>query len=345
VLLHLVTDDDRRGAQVFGVELDRALGARGRPGRTVALAEGRTGGLGVPHLGPGPLAPDTLRALRAELRRSTAAVAHGSATLPATAVAGIGTRIPVVYRNIGDPLYWSSTPSRRTRVRLYLRRMAGVVALWPGSAQVLVERLGVPGERVTVIPNGVPADRFPPPDPIRRKAAREDLGLDPDGPVVVAVGALSAEKSLDTAIAALDGVPGLTLLVVGDGAHRGRLQALAAGRPVRFLGALPSPVPAFAAADAIVLPSLSEGMPGVLIEAGLSGLPAVATAVGGVAEIVLPGRTGQLVPPRDPAAMADALRTVLASAPELGRAARAHCLARFELGVVADAWDRFLAGY
>ncbi len=82
----------------------------------------------------------------------------------------------------------------------------------------------------------------------------------------------------------------------------------------------------------------------MLIEAGLAALPVVATDVGWVRSAVQDGVTGALAPPGDPAALAEALAKVLAGdRPALGAAARAHTVARFELGVVADAWQALLA--
>ncbi len=346
VTLQVLTDDDRRGAQVFGVDLGRELVRRGRVVRTVALAAGRTGGLDVPLLGRAPLAPTTLRALRREIRAADVVVAHGSTTLPACAAAGAATGVPIVYRNIGDPLYWGDNLARRLRLQLYYRGVAWVVALWAGSARVLAERFGVQSRRLTVIPNGVPADRFPVIDTTGRRDARRALGLPNGTPTVAYLGALTAEKNVDSAVRAVGGLEGAHLVIAGDGPQRAALQALAdrvlPGR-AHYLGA-GDPSRALAAADAVVLPSLSEGMPAALIEAGLSGLPAVATAVGGVAEVVIDGKTGRLVPPRDADALRTALADVLPRAQELGTAARAHCLQRFELGVVAQEWDRVLDG-
>ncbi|MGH9112841.1 MAG: glycosyltransferase, partial [Acidimicrobiales bacterium] len=105
-----------------------------------------------------------------------------------------------------------------------------------------------------------------------------------------------------------------------------------------FAGVLVGPTDALAAADVIALPSRTEGMPGVLIEAGLSGVAAVASDVGGVSEIVRDGRTGLLLPPGDASALADGLRRALAQRDALGPAARRHCLAHFEIAPVAAQW-------
>jgi glycosyltransferase involved in cell wall biosynthesis len=260
-------------------------------------------------------------------------------------VAGSGRRTPFVYRNIGDPLYWANTAMRRARVRLLLRRAARVVALWPGSRSALVETFGVPEHKVAVIPNGAPAAQFSPAAPAERPEARRRFLLHPHLPTLLYMGALSDEKDVGLVIGAMARLPDCQLLVVGDGPERLQLQAQAAvvaGGRIRFAGTLRDPVDAFSTADAVVLSSRSEGMPGVLIEAGLSGVPAVATQVGAVGEITVDGKTGRLFPPGDASALHAAIGDVLERAAVYGAAARRHCLARFELGVVADAWDGLL---
>lgn len=84
-------------------------------------------------------------------------------------------------------------------------------------------------------------------------------------------------------------------------------------------------------------------MPGVLIEAGLCGVPSVATPVQAIPEIVLPGTTGCLVPPDDPRALATGIEQALSHSVAFGAAARRHCLDHFEIGVVADAWMHLLS--
>ena len=111
-----------------------------------------------------------------------------------------------------------------------------------------------------------------------------------------------------------------------------------------FAGSLARPQDAFAAADVLILPSRTEGIPAVLIEAAFSELPVVATTVGGVPQIVADTRTGILVDSAEPAALRGAIHAALAGGKQMGRAARAFCLERFEIGVIADRWDGLLAG-
>ena len=346
--LHLVTASQRRGAEVFAADLVAALIDRGHPGSLVALTAGPGGDeLGVPVLGTSPFAPGTLRALRRAARSADVVVAHGSKTLPAVAAALAGTGRPFVYRSIGDPMAWSGSGLRRARTALLLRRAARVVALWPGAADVLHRVHGVPRSKLVVSPNGVPAARCPVADAAVRAAARVAFGLPSEGRVVTYLGALSPEKQVDTAIRAVAALDDVHLLVAGAGRERAALEALAleiAPGRAHFAGAVPGPQEAFAAADVVVLPSRTEGMPGVLIEAGLTGRAAVASDVGGVAEIVRPGETGMLATPGDVAGFVESLRSVLDDAEALGKAAHTHCIEHFDMPVVAARWAELLEG-
>ena len=342
-VLHVIASTDRRGAETFAAHLDAALTARGRGSELVALAPGAAGGIRARSMGRRRFAPAGLWRLRRLSASSEAVVGHGSSTLPACVLATAGTPAAFVYRNIGDPEFWAGTPARRARVRLLLRRADAVAALWQGSADALVRSFGVPVSKLVVIPNGRPAAEFPLVDADTRSAARARLGV--DGPVVAYLGALAPEKRVDLIIRAVGGLPGATLVVAGDGPLRSRLGKLGAeelGDRVRFLGAVPAPVTVIAAADVVVLASETEGLPAVLIEAGLSGVPTVATDVGGVSTIVEEGVTGRLAPPGDSAALASALGSVLAAPGDMGQKAHVRCMVRFEMAAVADRWDDLL---
>lgn len=349
-ILHLVTASQRRGAEVFAADLVQALADDAEmTHRLAALTPGPQGDqLGAEALGDKPFAPATLRALRRAARTADVVVAHGSKTLPASVAALAGTGTPFVYRSIGDPLAWSGSGLRRRRTALLLGRAARVVALWPAAADDLARVHGIPAERLAVVPNGVPAARCPVPTTADRAAARGRFDLPAAAPVVACIGALSPEKQVATAIGAVAALDGVHLLVVGDGPLRASLETQADGAApgrVRFTGVLPGPQEALAAADVLVLPSRTEGMPGVVIEAGLSGCPAVASRVGGVAEIVRDGETGVVVAsPDDLDGFTTGLRTVLTAAPAMGDAARRHCRERFEIAVVAAQWRDLLHG-
>ena len=344
-LLHVLSTTDHRGAEVFGVRLDAALAAKGWTTRVVALAPGgQAPRLAVDVLGSRSLGPATL----GRLRRAAAGhvvIAHGSSALPACALATAGAA-PFLYRNIGDPSYWAGSPARRLRVLALLRRSSAVVALSEPAAAVLRARFGVRRDRLFVIPNAVPLALFPVADEQRRAEARSALGI-VGRDVVAYVGALSAEKNVGAAIDAVSGITGAQLVVQGDGPDRAVLERRAHQRApgrVRFLGSSGDSASVLAAADVVVLPSHTEGMPAVLIEAAFTGIPVVATDVGGVATLVRHQETGLLVPPGDTDALASALRTVLRDPGGMGQSARAYCGARFDLANVVPLWEEVLLG-
>jgi glycosyltransferase involved in cell wall biosynthesis len=347
-ILQVVTDTDRRGAQVFATDLDWALTRRGRCVRTVALAEGAIGGLSLPVLGRRRLSWQTLAALRREVAGHSIAIAHGSSTLPACAAATIATSVPFVYRQISDSRFWAPGGLRRLRTTVWLHRASRVVALSRGSAETLRTHLGVRGDALRVIPNAVPSERFSPRSD-EQEAQRKAFGLDPTAPVVGVVGALVPEKGPDLAIEAIAALPGVQLLVVGDGPQRAGLEAQArrvAPERIVFAGHVADVRRVYAALDLIALPSRGgDSMPAVLIEAGLMEVPAVSTPVQAIPEIVRPGETGELVPVGDVAALAAAIRTILSSPARgtaLGRAARERCLQHFSIDRVAGDWDELV---
>jgi glycosyltransferase involved in cell wall biosynthesis len=347
-VLHVLTSNSRRGAETFAFELHRAMLAQGRRSEAVALAPRGSDGtdlLPVPVLADSRFSVSGLRALRRNAARAKVVIAHGSSTLLACGAGLAGLRVPFVYVNIGDPRYWAATPAKRARVRFLLHRAAAVAAITNGAREILLEDFGLPPERVWVIPNGRAAAAFPPADDGGRAKARRDLRLDESGELLAMVGALSPEKRVDVAVDALAELPDVRLVVAGAGPQLATLAELAERRApgrVTFLGSTDRPATVLAAADALVLSSDSEGVPGVLIEAGLAALPVVATDVGWVREVVVDGVTGRLAPPSRPAAFAAAVREVLADRGRLGAAARQHCLERYELGTVVAQWGTLL---
>lgn len=335
---------------MFATDLHDALTARGREVRTVALAPGAVGGLELETLGPSRKHPSTVAALRSVCRAASVVVAHGSTTLPLCALVRPTTGTPFVYRQISESTFWAGSTARRLRVRGALSLAARVVALWSGSADTLHDTFHVGRHKIRVIPNGVPPERFAPVDRATTPIARRAFGLDPARATILSIGALVPEKGVDLAIRSVATLERAQLLVVGDGPERGELEALArrtAPGQVVFAGSISDPRTAFEAADAMVLPSRGgDSMPAVLIEAALLGVPAIATPVEGIVEILDHGRAGELVAKDDPAALTAAVARLLADpahATALAAAAREHCLRNYAIDVVAQQWDAVLA--
>jgi glycosyltransferase involved in cell wall biosynthesis len=177
---------------------------------------------------------------------------------------------------------------------------------------------------------------------------RGELGLPSDRPMVGIVARLvpikAHEDFLSAAVALRARVPNATFLVIGDGERRVELEAIAQrlglGNAVRFLGWRRDLPRVYADLDVVALSSHNEGSPVSLIEALAAARPVVATAVGGVPEVVVDGQTGLTVPPSQPAALASAIERLLsdrALAERLGAAGRRHVYPRYDSSrLVAD---------
>jgi glycosyltransferase involved in cell wall biosynthesis len=175
-----------------------------------------------------------------------------------------------------------------------------------------------------------------------RDKIRKEWCVD-EGPVLLTVARLTKEKGQQFLIEALPGLlaewPSLVCLFVGDGGSREALRDLAREKGIeqscRFVGARNDVVDWYATADVVVLPSLCEGFPFVILEALAMSRPVVATAVNGVPEIIEDGKSGLLVPPRNPQALEAAIRTMLRDpglAAHLGKAGQKEVAARFTAG-------------
>lgn len=208
------------------------------------------------------------------------------------------------------------------------------------------ERLGIPAERGRVVLNGV--DTAPFAVPLDRADVRSRMGVAPEARVAGVVGRLEARKGHRYFLEAMRELgtrdPGARGLIVGEGKEKAALEAqsrsLGLGDTVRILGFWPDLAEALCAVDVFVLPSLMEGHPLAVLEAMAAGKPVVATDVGGNGEAVEDGLTGLLVPAADPAALANAIATLLgdpARAEAMGRAGRASLDRRFSLAAAVAA--------
>ncbi|MHC5538645.1 glycosyltransferase family 4 protein [Singulisphaera rosea] len=198
--------------------------------------------------------------------------------------------------------------------------------------------LGVSSEKMTRTASGVDAEHFRP----GTSALEKDLL---PRPRVVFTGRLHPQKNLDVLLEAWPQVASRTtanLILIGQGPERDRLtakvQALGISGRVQFTGALPDPADALRAADVFVLPSVAEGMSNSLLEAMSTGLPCLATNIGGNTDLLKDG-VGILVEPDRPQEWTDALIEVLENrsrAKQLGDAARRRIEDEYALPVVVD---------
>jgi len=324
-ILHLVAGNHRRGAETFGSEVADPL-----PIEVAATHRAD---------------PRGLARIVTAARWSDVVVSFGSSSLSVGAVAARWARRPFVYRQIGDPSVWGRVRWSDERIGAPARSARRVVALYPGAAYTLIDLYRLDRSTIRIIPRGVPEDRFQPSTVAERSAAQERLGLDPNRSWVAYVGALSEEKDPLLAIDAVAHLGEDVGLVVAGGGPLGSAvtrRATAFGDRVRLLGTVDDVGPVYAASDALVLPSRTEGIPGAAVEAGLCALAVVSFRVGGVPSVVLDGSTGVLVDERRPEALAAGISDAMAHRASYGTAARAHCLEHFSMRSVGRAWEQLI---
>jgi len=263
----------------------------------------------LPH-GLGIFSPSMLAALLKDQCEVLHAHAYGYFPTLAAGIAELLRQVPLIVTPHSDP------GGRSISKRFFdwvvpaatLRRADRVIALTKIEARNL-QRLGVPATRIRIIPNGVDMAEF------TAGGDPRETGYDPE---ILFVGrCYPRQKGLEHLIRALGllmSAWGPHLTIVGeDWGGVGPLQAMASDlgidKQVTFTGALPRTevIRAYKSADVFVLPSLFEPFGIVLLEAMAAGLPVVASRVGGIPEVVEDGRTGFLVPPGDPEALAQAL--------------------------------------
>jgi glycosyltransferase involved in cell wall biosynthesis len=348
-ILHLVAANHRRGAETFAVELAEHLRVHDHDVRVLAIEDaGVAAPLDVEIAGGGRRDVRGLARVLRAARWADVVVGFGSTSLLVGAAAAWASRRPFVYRTIGDPSVWGEVRGSNLRVGAPARSAARVVALYPAAGSELTRRYKVSPGAIRVIPRGVPTDPFAPVDSEARRRAAIELRLDPAVDWVAYVGALSAEKDPLLALEAIEAVGRrprkVGLVLAGGGPLESEVAAAArAGvAPIVLLGPVDDVRPVYAASRALLLPSLTEGIPGAAVEAGLCGLPVVSFDVGGVGSVVLDGSTGRLVPTRDPSDVAGAVEDALDHAEAFGAAARQHCLDRFSMAVVGDQWLRLI---
>ncbi|MBV9160396.1 MAG: glycosyltransferase [Pseudonocardiales bacterium] len=271
-----------------------------------------------------------------------------------------GTGIPVLqtfhalgivkrrHQGVSDP-----SPPSRLRLEAGLARDAALIVATCSDEVSELAALGVPAQRVAVVPCGVDLDRFTPNGPRATRGSQHRI---------LSLGRLVERKGVETTLRALPEVPGAELVIAGGGdaiadAELARLAALAQAYGVRdrvhLVGQISrADVPALLrSADVVVSVPWYEPFGMVPLEAMACGVPVVASAVGGHLDTVLDGRTGALVPPRDPAALAQRLRELLADPSRLaaiGSAAATRARSRYGWGRVASETEllyrRVLAG-
>lgn len=245
----------------------------------------------------------------------------------------------------GDIHYWGTQPHALRRMREAAQHAAGMLAVSEALRRDMIA-LGLPGEKIDVHYTGLDRARFRPIDKAEARTKVAALGLPVGSPLLLSVGALTPGKGQKLAVQALQELPGAHLALVGAGPEEESLRRLVAqaglGERVSFLGQVAHDVlPALlSAADAMVLPSASEGLANAWIEALACGTPLVITDVGGAREVMTRPEAGRLVA-REAGAIAAAVRGLLANPP--APEAVAASAARFSWSAHAEALADYYA--
>lgn len=268
-----------------------------------------------------------------------------------SALAGVLAGVPVrIHTFTGQVWAARSGLSRfllRSLDRLTAALVTGVLADSASQREFLVKEGVVAAGKVSVLGkgsvNGVDAARFRP-DPEARARLRAQANVPADAVVFLFVGRLVRDKGLIDLAHAFVGLEDGYLLLVGpdEGGLAAEIQVACgmAGDRLRVLGRTDHPQHFMAAADVFVLPSYREGFGSVVIEAAACGIPAIGTRIYGITDAIVENETGCLVPPRDPTALATAMRGLAADRDlrlRMGKAAREHALRDFNPGDLTQA--------
>lgn len=286
------------------------------PGGDPFLA--RAGAMGVEAAGLAVNRPDLRDGFCRWLRARAVSVFHGHAGIGWEGHDGIHAArqadTPVVLRTEHLP-YLLTDPWQQSEHTRIIEAVDCLLAVSHGARSTF-DDAGLPAHKLRAVQNGIRLRPAPGGAPDLRRA----LGLAATARIVLTVGRYTDQKGhcylADAVPAVRAAVPDAHFVWVGDGPLeddlRGQVAALGMGGCVHFLGKRGDVSGLLADADLFVLPSLFEGLPAVILEAMAAGRPVVATAVCGSSETVRDGETGRLVPPRSPAALADAITDALA---------------------------------
>jgi glycosyltransferase involved in cell wall biosynthesis len=308
-------------------------------------------GIPVHHLGRGRFDPRILTDLVALARRRQARILHvhgyAAADFGRLAARAVGAKL-VLHEHFADP----RMPAYQALADRLLRgRTDGAIAVSGSTREFLVRRRFVPEDRVRLIWNGAPLDEFAPVPTGRAARVRRELRLPDDALVVGSIGRLNAQKGhrflLEAAARVLPRRPRARVVIAGDGDLRGELERQAASlgiaERVVFAGHRTDVPDLLGALDVFCISSLYEGTPLALFEAMASAKAIVSTSVDGCREVLEDGRTGLLVRPADPAALAEGIDRLLAD-PDLRAALGRQALAasrRYDVSACVGAMQAF----
>jgi glycosyltransferase involved in cell wall biosynthesis len=365
-VLQVVESLERGGLERVVVDLCKGLAARSVDVRVLCLFRGGSMVNMLPVGMPAPLVLQkgrgldlrTLLKLRRVLfdLRPSVVHTHNAVCAYYTALAGLGIA-DTRWVNTRHGMGASGGSSRREWLyRLAARRYDVLAAVCRAAGDAFAARLSLPTGRFDVVPNGIRLERFSVPNAGERFARKVELGIPGDAPVIGSVGRLNWAKNFPLLVRAFARVvvsqPHAVLLIVGEGGARAQIQreveANALVGRVHLLGDREDVPEVLQAVDVFACSSDTEGYSVALVEAAATGLPAVATDVGGNREIVADGVTGYLVPPGEEAPLASRLSELLREdglRARLASNARAWAVGHAGLDTMVDAYVSLYRGW
>ncbi|HUY62692.1 MAG TPA: glycosyltransferase [Candidatus Paceibacterota bacterium] len=339
-ILFIITKSNWGGAQAYvftlaraardaGAQVAVALGGTGKAGADAGLLAERLGAEGIRTIFLGSFARDisarrefgAFGELLGVIRHEKPDVLHVNSS-KAGGLGALAGRLAGVPRIVFTAHGWAHREPRTFPARLFIRLASWVTVILAHCTITVSSRDSADApalfarRKVVLVHNGIGSAALPDRIAARAKLLAYAPGIPQDAPLIVAIGELTRNKAHEVL---LDALAHLTqpyaCLIIGDGEARAALAAHAKVlrlSAVAFAGFVPDAGALLTGADLFALPSRKEGLPFVLLEAGRAGCAAIASATGGIPDLVTDGETGLLVPPGDAVALARALDSLLA---------------------------------
>lgn len=274
--------------------------------------------------------------------------AHSSKGALVGRIAAILARTPVVLFTVHNSIFYEEWPQWKktifAQVERFLARFTDrIITVSDALKQELIEKESIPATQISTIYNGIEVENFT--AKVDMLNIRRDLNIPELGPVIGTIARLAPQKGVSYFLKAASLLKEyqVNFLVVGDGPLRDALEQevteLGLQNRVIFTGKRDNIAEILSIMDIYVLPSVTEGLPLTILEAMAAGKPVVATRVGGVPEAIVEGKTGLVVAPRDPEALAVAIAGMLSEREKLirmGNNGQKHVVEKFTIRHMVD---------
>ncbi|AQS59570.1 glycosyl transferase family 1 [Desulforamulus ferrireducens] len=274
--------------------------------------------------------------------------AHSSKGALVGRIAAIIARTPVVLFTVHNSIFYEEWPQWKKSLFAYVERLLArftdrIITVSEALKQELIENEKIPAKQISTIYNGIEVDKFT--AKVDMLSIRKELNIPELGPVIGTIARLAPQKGVTYFLKAASLLKEyqVNFLVVGDGPLRESLEQevieLGLQKRVVFTGNRENIADILSMMDIFVLPSVTEGLPLTILEAMAAGKPVVATRVGGVPEAIVEGKTGLVVAPRDPEALAVALAGMLSERDKLirmGLNGQKHVVEKFTIQHMVD---------